>query len=188
MGNLELLRYSEIKTDILVSIFRQIVEDYLKISQKPLKNFGEIDKDEIIIRGLKENLITFYPNVEEWSNKILKEIKKNNKKRELFFALIFNKVGIELAGILILKNMEDEKKICTLQVIEKFKNNGIAKELLKKSFEYLGTETPLMTLPEECYENGFKFLLRKYKFKITNKILGFYRPNKIEYFFNEVKE
>jgi len=153
MDNFKLIRYSDIRPDILKEIFKNIVEDYLKVSQKKLRNIEEKDKAKLMIEGLKDDFIV--------------------------------RGNIELAGILILKNTENEKKICTIRVIENFRNKGIGTKLFEKSFEYLETKTPLITLPEECYKEGFKFLLERYRFKMTNKIIGAYRENKIEYFFNE---
>ena len=188
MDNLELIRYSDIRPDILKEIFKKIVEDYLRISQKKLENIKNKDKAELMIAGLKEDFIDYYPRIVEWFNKIIKEIDEDNKKRELFLAVIKNERNIELAGILILKNTDREKKICSLRVIEKFRNKGIGKRLFEEAFEYLGTTKPLITLPEECYKDAFKRLLEKYNFTETNKLEGVYRDNRIEYFFNEVGE
>lgn len=187
MDNFKLIRYSDIRPDILKEIFKNIVENYLKVSQKKLRNIEEEDKAKLMIEGLKDDLIGYYPGIENWFNKIIKEIDIDNRKRELFLVIVPNKGNIELAGILILKNTENEKKICTIRVIENFRNKGIGTKLFEKSFEYLETKTPLITLPEECYKEEFKSLLEKYKFKMTNKVIGAYRENKIEYFFNEGK-
>jgi len=187
MDNLELIRYSDIGPDILKEIFKKIVEDYLKVSQKKLKNIKDKDKAKLMIAGLKEDFIDYYPGIVEWFNKIIKEIDDDNKRRELFLAIITNQENIELVGILILKNTNKEKKICSMRVLENFRNKGIGKKLFEKAFEYLGTRKPLITLPEECYKDAFKRLLEKYNFVETNRVEGFYRDNKIEYFFNEDK-
>ena len=55
--------------------------------------------------------------------------------------------------------------------------------MIKKSFEYLGTNKPFITIPEEEYLN-FKPLLYKFKFIETKRINGYYRKDKIEYFYN----
>ena len=187
MNNLKLIRYSDIRPDILKEIFKKIVEDYLKISQKRLRSIKENDKAKLMIKGLKEDFIDYYPKIERWFNKIIKEIDEDNKKRELFLAIITSEGNIELAGILILKNTDREKKICSLRVIEKFRNKGIGKRLFEKAFEYLGTTKPLITLPEECYKDAFRGLLEKYNFVETSRREGVYRDNRIEYFFNEDK-
>lgn len=187
MDNFKLIRYSDIRPDILKGIFKKIVENYLKVSQKKLRNIEEEDKAKLMIEGLKDDFIVYYPGIENWFNKIIKEIDKDNRKRELFLVVVPNKGKIELAGILILKNTENEKKICTIRVIENFRNKGIGTKLFEKSFEYLETKTPFITLPEECYKGSFKFLLEKYSFKMSSKVVGVYRDSKVEYFFNEDK-
>ena len=174
MDNLELIRYSDIRPDILKEIFKKIVEDYLRISQKELENIKNNDKAELMIAGLKEDFINYYPGIVEWFNKIIKEIDEDNQKRELFLAIVINEDNIELAGVLILKKTKFEKKICTIRV--------------DKKFQYLETVTPLITLPEECYKEGsYRSLFKKYNFVETSKVKGIYRDNKVEYFFNEVK-
>ena len=110
MDNFKLIRYSDIRPDILKEIFKNIVENYLKVSQKKLRNIEEEDKAKLMIEGLKDDLIVYYPGIENWFNKIIKEIDKDNRKRELFLVIVPNKGNIELAGILILKNTENEKK------------------------------------------------------------------------------
>jgi len=66
-------------------------------------------------------------------------------------------------------------------VDKKFWKMGIGTKLFEKSFEYLETVTPLITLPEECYKE------RSYRSLFKSKVKGIYRDNKVEYFFNEVK-
>ena len=78
---------------------------------------------------------------------------------------------------------KEEKKICTLYIERNFRNKKIGSQMIKKSFEYLETNKPLITIPEEEYLN-FKPLLEKYNFIETKKIKNYYRKNKIEYFYN----
>ena len=84
---------------------------------------------------------------------------------------------------MILKKHKEEKKICTLYIEKNFRNKKIGSQMIKKSFEYLGTNKPCITIPEEEYLN-FKPLLDKYNFIETKKIKNYYRKNKIEYFYN----
>ena len=169
MENFKLIKYSEIKPDFLKDSFKNIVKNYLINFQKNNKN----------------NLVNYYPEIEKWFNKIIKEINIDNKKREIFLVITFKDKNIKLIGLLILKNTKKEKKICTIHVLEEFRNKGIGKKLFEKSFEYLKTKSPIITISEECYKENIEFLLKKYKFKMTNKIIGAYRDNKTEYFFNK---
>lgn len=177
----EIIKYSEIKPENLKNTFKEMTGNYLNLEKA-------MEKSVSIKEDLKKELpMNFYSDIKEWYEKVMLEIEQNNKRRELFLALISKEENLHLAGILILKNTENEKKICTIRVLKNFRNKGIGTKLFEKSFEYLGTKTPLITLPEECYKKEFKFLLEKYNFKMTNKVVGAYRKNKIEYFFNEGK-
>jgi len=88
-----------------------------------------------------------------------------------------------LAGIAILKNNMDEKKICTLRVSPKFQRHGIGTKLLEKSFEILQTEKPLITVSNLRYAQ-FKKLFKKFNFKITGIKKNYYKHNTSEIIFN----
>ena len=62
MDNFKLIRYSDIRPDILKGIFKKIVENYLKVSQKKLRNIEEEDKAKLMIEGLKDDFIVYYNN------------------------------------------------------------------------------------------------------------------------------
>ena len=153
-------------------------------------NFEIIKFSEIYPLELKNIFSNFikekkllYPKFEEWFNKILIENLNFPNKREIFFCINKEKLLINICGIMILKKYKEEKKICTLYVLENFRNKKIGSQMIKKSFEYLGTNKPFITIPEEEYLN-FKVLLNKYNFIETKKIKNYYRKNKIEYFYN----
>lgn len=62
--------------------------------------------------------------------------------------VIFHSDGLEIVNLAVLKNT-DEKKICTLLVNEDYRKKGYGREILEDAFEYLGTEKPLITIPEK---------------------------------------
>ena len=153
-------------------------------------NFEIIKLSEIYPLELKNIFSNFikekeflYPNFKKWFNKILIENLNFPNKREIFFCIIKEKLLINICGIMILKNYKEEKKICTLYVLENFRNKKIGSQMIKKSFEYLGTNKPFITIPEEEYLN-FKALLDKFNFIETKRIKSYYRKDKIEYFYN----
>ena len=153
-------------------------------------NFEIIKFSEIYPLELKNIFYNFikekkllYPKFEEWFNKILIENLNFPNKREIFICINKEKLLINICGIMILKKYKEEKKICTLYVLENFRNKKIGSQMIKKSFEYLGTNKPFITIPEEEYLN-FKPLLDKFKFIETKRINGYYRKDKIEYFYN----
>lgn len=61
--------------------------------------------------------------------------------------IIFYLDGLTVAGLSILKKDEIESKICTLMINEEYQKKGYSKELLETSFDYLGTDKPLITIP-----------------------------------------
>jgi hypothetical protein len=153
-------------------------------------NFEIIKLSEVYPLELKNIFYNFikekkllYPKFEEWFNKILIENYNFPNKREIFICINKEKLLINICGIMILKNYKKEKKICTLYVLENFRNKKIGSQMIKKSFEYLRTNKPFITIPEEEYLN-FKPLLNKFNFIETKRIKGYYRKDKIEYFYN----
>lgn len=77
------------------------------------------------------------------------------------------------------------KKLCTLRVVENYQNKGIGIRLFEKSFETLNTRKPLLSVSEEKLPS-FKRIFDCYGFKLTSIKDGYYRPNKKEYFYNEI--
>ena len=71
--------------------------------------------------------------------------------------IIFYLDGLEVVSLSILKNT-DEKKICTLLVNEDYRKKGYSKQILEDSFEYLQTETPLITIPTKRLEEFDKII------------------------------
>lgn len=100
-----------------------------------------------------------------------------NKQGEIFMALD----GFTVAGLAILKNTEEEKKICTLLIQEEYRKKGFGKAFLEYSFDYLGTRKPLITIPEKNIEQ-FKSFIKEYEWE-ESKISKQYLSNEI--IFNE---
>ena len=142
-----------------------------------------LELKNIFYNFIKEKKL-LYPKFEEWFNKILIENYNFPNKREIFICINKEKkLLINICVIMILKKYKEEKKIYTLYVLENFRNKKIGSQMIKKSFEYLGTNKPFITIPEEEYLN-FKPLLNKFNFIETKRIKGYYRKDKIEYFYN----
>ena len=154
-----------------------IIFEIIKLSE-----IYPLELKNIFSNFIKEKEL-LYPKFEEWFNKIIIENFNFPNKREIFICINKEKLLINICGIMILKNYKKEKKICTLYIEKNFRNKKIGSQMIKKSFEYLGTNKPHITIPEEEYLN-FKPLLDKYNFIETSKIKNYYRKNKIEYFYN----
>ena len=90
-----------------------------------------------------------------------------------------------IAGIAVLKNTQEEKKICTLRVLEKFQRNGIGKSLISQSLEILGTETPLITV-SSSKETQFHSLFKHFGFKKCSELQDYYICNEQESTYNGI--
>ena len=144
--------------------------------------------DDNYISHIKEQIKCFlavlpYPNIDAWLNKVIHEINHHPENREMFICLSNNDGLPSILGLIILKKTHCEKKICTLKVDERYQRKGIGSALILKAFDFLETDKPLITVPEE-YENMFSKILNKFEFKKTDEIHGLYRGNKIEYIYN----
>lgn len=139
----------------------------------------------------KQKLNKKYPNFKGWINKVYNEIEENNNEREMFIFFESKNLSLKINGIAILKNKNEEKKICYLYISE-LKNK---KEIFEEIYKYLKTETPLITIEKELYEQKYaRFLsnvtafgIKDYiKFKLTSIVPDKYVKGKIELIFNEV--
>ena len=61
---------------------------------------------------------------------------------------IFYLDGFQIVGLSMLKRTDDEAKICTFFIDEEYRKRGYSSLLLEDSFGYLGTESPIITIPE----------------------------------------
>lgn len=119
-----------------------------------------------------------YPNFDDWYGKIFIEVLMEDVRREIILAVD----GANVAGILVLKDMDNEKKICNMVVLPKYRKQGVATELFELAFDYLGTRKPMISMSQDLVPS-FASLIRKYKFKLTN-IDYTYNKNKIEFYYN----
>jgi len=127
-----------------------------------------------------EQLTTEYPNFLKWYHKTVRDgILK--KERDLLLVT----VDYYIAGVAILKKTSTEKKICTLRVTNKFQRLGIGKFLFLKSFEYLDTEFPLITV-SSTREYQFYKLFRYFNFKKESELVNWYLPYKTEITYNGI--
>lgn len=140
------------------------------------KEFHQVT-DEIYL--LTKHLNKNYPNYKNWFyNKQIKGCLELN--RNIIF--VRNKEG-KIIGISSLKKTNDEKKICTLYILDSYRNKKIKNKLLKESFLYLETEKPLITISEENLKL-FQKTIDEYNWELTEVIEGIYIDNKSEYCFN----
>ena len=82
--------------------------------------------------------------------------------------IIFYLDGLTVAGISILKKDKIESKICTLMIDEDYRKKGYSKDLLEMSFNYLGTDKPLITIPSNRLDE-FQNIISTYNWKESCK-------------------
>lgn len=89
-----------------------------------------------------------------------------------------------LAGCSLLKNEEDERKICCLFIDPNYRRQGIASHLIEDSFRLLNTDKPLMTVSEQNLAQ-LQPLIKRYNFELTSVRKSVYKQGVNEYFYNE---
>ncbi len=119
-----------------------------------------------------------YPGFRDWyANRVVRNIVTGNRK------IILVRYNNMISAVMILKNDAQEKKICTLRVHPNYQKYGIGSFLVKRAFEELKTDTPLITVSEWRVEE-FNPLLKKYGFKLTEVKSDLYNHGLSEYIYN----
>lgn len=132
------------------------------------------------IKGFLSGLECNYPFFEEWLDKVFREV--SNGRRCII--VLMDKTVDVIAGLAILKDTMQEKKICTLRIAKEYRNQGCGSYLIEQAIEILKETKPLITVSEE-HVDDFKPLFHKYGFKIEDKVKSVYNENKFEYYFNK---
>lgn len=142
---------------------------------------------QYLIQSIKEKLIEdleSYPNFENWFiEKVVPMVGENNQREVIISLTEIGTNKIEVTGIAVLNKTFNESKICLLKVNELYRGMGIGISLFRKSFEYLETQKPLITVSEDNLYY-FKDIFSKLKFDNTSIIDNYYVNGKKEYVFN----
>ena len=96
---------------------------------------------------------------------------------------IFYLDGFEIVGLSMLKKTEEEAKICTLLINEDYRKKGNSSIILEDSFAFLGTEKPIITIPEKRLDE-FSKIIEAYGWEESSKTNEYYTP---EIIFNSPK-
>lgn len=139
-----------------------------------IKYYSKNKSIELLDRLYKvtEVLEKDYPIHKEWFyNKFVSEL--DGVKREIIY---YEKNNI-IYGVVFLKKHDDEKKICTIYVDEKYRKQGVGTKLIKESMKFLDTQTPFITMPD-YKEKCFLKIIEKYNWKKTQEIDSYYSSNK----------
>lgn len=122
-----------------------------------------------------------YPNFRDWFAKtVMPEI--CTPRRHIYVAAPATRQNT-LAGIMILKNSWEEKKICTLFVDKAYRSRQLGTKLLDRAIETLGTERPVITV-SAIHRAEFEGLFQKFGFAPYQGYSGYYREGVTEYAYN----
>lgn len=99
--------------------------------------------------------------------------------------ILFIRYHSNICGVSFLKRTKEEKKICTFYIAEHGRNIGIGRTLMQASFDFLKTNTPMITMPSERVRYFLHFI-HKNDWKITQIIEGYYVRDKDEVVFNGI--
>ena len=148
----------------------------------------EKDKNTIFPKEMIDSLISLYPKSRKWLfDKVIPDV--NSRKRKIIF--IMDDTKTIKKGCLIIKDYQDEKKICTIWVNNKFKDeyDDIVRVLINKAITELKVDMPLVTLSGKCkyfeiYDKAFK----DYGFLVLDVKNDYYIKGIKEYCYNGVLE
>ena len=120
-----------------------------------------------------------YPRFEEWFRGLFGEIPVLKSGREILLC----RTSEQIAGIAILKNTQEEQKICTLRVDKRFQRMSIGRNLMELSFDWLKNDKPLITI-HRSKQNEFRKLFQHYDFRLEEQKWSYYRQFCTEMVFN----
>lgn len=174
--------YPEDKEALGVYVFELSKEDEIKIisaSSLLEKNHNAFTNIIAKAYAVTDYICKDYPYHFEWYwTKTVPAIFKG--KREILVCTVNKK----MAGVAFLKNEEGEQKVCTFLVLEEFRGKHIATKLLERSFKFLGTTKPLISIADYKL-SMFEGIIKKYGWEQT-QILdeGYYNNTSREVVFN----
>lgn len=124
------------------------------------------------------DLSELYPNFEKWLwRKALPGIVSGER------SLLLEYVDNKLAGLAIIKDNQEEKKICCIRILPEYQKAGIGKKLFQRCFEELKTNNPLISVSESNV-NKFKKLFNYFGFELGAVYDSLYQKDKKEFSFN----
>lgn len=103
----------------------------------------------------------------------------NDQTRRIFVASCCNSIS----GFVIAKKTPRERKLCTVWVKFTDRQQGIGTRLMIEAMNWLDTDFPLLTMPEDKLPE-FRPLLSTLKFELTDMLPNYYRTGNTEIVFN----
>ena len=150
-----------------------------------IKTFNSFDPGHTVLYEQILNLIKplndTYPGHTQW---FMEKFIPGLQKKERMY-IIAQDDDNTLAGCVLIKNTDEEKKICTLFINPKFRRQGLGKKLMERALKELG-EHPLITVSSRNLSQ-LSSLLKQYGFRLSAAKKGVYNSEDTEYYFNDQK-
>ena len=131
------------------------------------------------ILNLTKPINDTYPQYTKW---FMKKFIPGLKKKERMY-IVAQDNDNTLAGCVLIKNTQEEKKICTIFVDPKFRRRGLGKKLMSQALTELG-EHPLITVSSRNLPS-LSPLLKQYGFHLSAAKKCAYNSEDVEYYFND---
>lgn len=110
-----------------------------------------------------------YVGFRNWYDRLFADTHRLQSGREIVICTTAD----QIVGVSILKKDEEESKICTLRVAKQAQHNGIGKQLILKSIDWLQTDKPFITV-RSYKEFQFEKLFQYFGFKKEDAYPGYY--------------
>jgi ribosomal protein S18 acetylase RimI-like enzyme len=133
--------------------------------------------DFISLRNILADVSPLYPNFDAWLNFTFRR-NLNSDERQLVLA--YN--GNQIAGVALLKNTLDEKKISTLYTCPQFRGQNIGHNLIELALVELDSADTFITVSKERNAELYP-LLKSKGFKLSQSIDNLYREDNTEHFY-----
>ena len=155
-----------------------------------LKSYiGNITEKEFMNLATKIYMITDficddYPNYKKWY--FTKQLPEtiNGENRNILFVRNPEDYN-EIIAMSCLKRTNDERKICTLYVSNKYRRLKIGTMVIEESMKWLGTTKPFITLVDYKLDM-FRSIINKYNWELTEIVPGLYNDKTSELCFNGI--
>ena len=122
-----------------------------------------------------------YPRFYDWfTSKVIPGIKTS--ERQIYIASPSDNPGC-IAGVMILKDTAQEKKICSLYVAEEYRSNKLGTKFLSLATEVLKTEKPVITVSSTRID-AFSGLFKKFGYLLYECYPKYYSTDTNELSYN----
>ena len=133
------------------------------------------------IFNLTQSLGQNYPDYEKWFKQTF--MAGLQKKERLY--ILAQDSNEQLLGCALIKKTPQEQKLCTLFVDEKYRRHGIGHKLLAETIKVLGCR-PMISVSDQAMLQ-IQPLLKEFGFHLSAQKKDVYRPNHIEFYFNDTR-